>query len=178
MSKHVALVVTGAPLAVRTPEIAAAILEAGRTVTVVATHAAMSWVDHLAVKQATGHDVFVDYRKPGEPKRGPEADSVIVCPATFNTLNKVAAGLADNYACGLVCEAIGQALPVTIVPMINDWLWRHPACSSSFGVLERVGVTFVDVLTGKAGRQPVRSGTGDEVVRQFEPTWISTLLRD
>jgi phosphopantothenoylcysteine synthetase/decarboxylase len=170
------LAVTGAPLAVRTADIATALMTSGWSVRVVATAAASAWIDTAAVKDATGHDVHVDYRRPEEPKRGPEPDAVIVCPATFNSLNKVASGIADNYAVGVICEAIGQGLPVVVFPMINDRLWKHPARPATFDALKRAGVTFRDVSSGQEGGRPVASGTGALVVDRFKPIWVVTAL--
>jgi phosphopantothenoylcysteine synthetase/decarboxylase len=45
----------------------------------------------------------------------------------FNTVNKLAAGITDNYATGLLCEALASRTPITIAPMVNNRLWPHPA---------------------------------------------------
>lgn len=61
------------------------------------------------------------YRKPSEPK-SPRADAIIVAPATYNTINKFAQGIADTYALGLLSEALGLGIPVVILPFINSVL--------------------------------------------------------
>jgi phosphopantothenoylcysteine decarboxylase len=176
MSKHIILVVTGAPLATRTIDVATEIQDGGWSVNVVATESALAWLDIPAVMAITGCDVYVGYRTPGQPKRGPEPDAVVVCPATFNTINKVAHGISDNYAVGVVCEAVGQSLPVVIFPMINDRLWQHPARAFSFQALTAAGVRFGDVLDGSPGARAVVSGTGDTVVNRFKSEWVAALL--
>jgi hypothetical protein len=73
-------------------------------------HAAFQWIDVPALSERTGHPVRSDYKLPGEPDVLPPPDAIIVAPATFNTINKWAAGIADTLALGLVCEGIGMGL--------------------------------------------------------------------
>ena len=44
---------------------------------------------------------------------------MIVAPATFNTINKWAAGISDTLALGLLTEAIGKKIPVVALPFTN-----------------------------------------------------------
>lgn len=130
----------------------------------------MSWVDAAQVKKITGCAVLSEQRRPGQAKRFPPPAQVIVCPATFNTVNKLAAGIMDNYAAGLLCEALASRTPMTIAPMVNNRLWSHPAWQHNLDMLAATGVKFVDIQTGHAGRPAaVRSGTGDEVIAAFDP---------
>ncbi len=168
----VTVVACGAPLAARVSEVAAVLMEAGRTVSVVATPSAMAWIDSEAVSRVVGHAPRVDYRSPSEPKLGLTPDAVVVCPMTFNSLNKVVAGIADTYALGVMDEALGQRLPVLAIPMVNDRLWGHPAWAANLEVLSEAGVTLIDVHTGHPGARAVVSGTGSEVVERFNPTWV------
>lgn len=142
-------------------------------VRVVATSSAMDWVDAAQVERVTGFAVLVEHRRPGQAKRFPPPAQAIVCPATFNTVNKLAAGIMDNYAAGLLCEALASRTPMTIVPMVNNRLWRHPAWQRNLDMLAAAGVRFVDIQTGHAGRPAaVQSGTGGEVVAAFDPAWV------
>jgi phosphopantothenoylcysteine decarboxylase len=72
-------------------------------------------------------------------------DAIIVAPATFNTINKWAAGIADTLALGLVCEAIGMGLPVVVLPYLNAAQAKHPALVAS---VERLRGCEVRVLFG------------------------------
>jgi phosphopantothenoylcysteine synthetase/decarboxylase len=173
---HLVLIACGAPLATRVPDIATAAVLKGWTVAVIATHAAAPWLDSEAIVTACGSAPQLEYRSPGEPKRGQRADVVAVCPATFNTVNKAAYGLADNYAMGVLCEAIGVRVPLVMFPMVNDRLWGHAALAASFAMLRQSGVRLFDPATGRLGERPVCSGTGDEVTRRFDPTWVIAAL--
>jgi hypothetical protein len=173
VAKHLALVACGAPLAARVHDVAARAVELGWLVRVVATPSAMSWVDAGQIERVTGFAVLVEQRQPGQPKRFPPLSSVIVCPATFNTVNKLAAGIMDTYAAGVLCEALASRIPITVVPMVSTRLWPHPAWQPNLEMLTAAGVSFIDIQTGRAGTPAaVPSGTGAEVIAAFDPAWV------
>jgi Flavoprotein len=88
-------------------------------VCLIATPRAFQWLDVPGLSGRTGHPVRHNYKLPGEPDVLPEPDAIIVAPATFNTLNKWAAGIADTLALGLLCEATRRDLPVVVLPYLN-----------------------------------------------------------
>jgi phosphopantothenoylcysteine synthetase/decarboxylase len=77
---------------------------------------------------------------PGEADELPPADAVVVAPATFNTVNKWAAGITDTFAAGLLCELTGVGVPIVAVPLVKDALARHLAFGRSLDVLRGMGV--------------------------------------
>src|ERR1039457_6548509 len=79
-------------------------------------------------------------RIPDEPDELPSADAVVVAPATFNTVNKWAAGITDTFATGLLCELTGLGVPIVAVPLVKDALARHVAFGRSLEVLRGMGV--------------------------------------
>jgi hypothetical protein len=176
VSEHLVLVACGAPLAARVHDVAARAVELGWLVRVVATPSAMNWVDAGQVEKITGFTVLVEQRQPGQPKRFPPPVGVIVCPATFNTVNKLAVGIMDTYAAGVLCEALASRIPITLAPMVSTRLWPHPAWAHNLDMLTAAGVTFIDVQTGRAGQPAaVESGTGGEVIAAFDPAWVLSL---
>lgn len=103
---------------------------------------------------------------------------MVVAPITFNTVGKLANGIADTYAHSVLCEALGDGLLIVAVPMVNDRLWHHPAWAPNTRRLIEAGMSFLDVHTGRVGLVPVRSGTGGEVVDRFDPAWVTARLPD
>jgi phosphopantothenoylcysteine synthetase/decarboxylase len=178
MTPALIIVACGAPLAARVHDLAATAIRDGWDVTVVATRAALSWLDGEAVRRTVGRPAVTDYRIPDEPKRGDRPAAVVVCPATFNTVNRMALGIADSYPLGLLCEALGEGVPTFVVPMVNNRLWGHPAWGAHQAALADAGVTFLDLRTGDAGTEPVVSGTGPDVVAAFDPRWVTDRLRE
>jgi phosphopantothenoylcysteine synthetase/decarboxylase len=67
----------------------------------------------------------------------------VVGPATFNTINKWAAGISDTLALGLLTEAIGKRLPMVALPFINAAQAEHPAFQGSVDRLRAVGVQLL-----------------------------------
>jgi phosphopantothenoylcysteine synthetase/decarboxylase len=169
------LILTGAPLTARGADLARALVDAGWEVRVVATPAAVPWVDAEAITSVTGVPPRVEARDPAQPK-SPRPDVVVVAPATFNTVNKLAHGIADTYAHSTACEAIGAGARVVVVPMVNNLLWGHPALAASIRVLEAAGVRLLDIQTGSDTLQAVMSGTGPDVVTGFDPSWIARVV--
>lgn len=168
----VTLVVCGAPLASRTPDLVGALFGKGWQVSVVGTPASAAWLDPDAINRQVGEPTPLSFRPPAQPGATGSPDAVVVCPATFNTINKVACGVSDTYALGVLCEALGMGVPVVAVPMVNDKLWGHPVWAGSLNAMRRAGVLLVDVVSGGLVPTPVASGAGDRVVAGFDPAWL------
>lgn len=59
------------------------------------------------------------------PLRATHEGAVIVAPATYNTINKWAAGASDNHALGVLAETFGLGIPVVVLPFVNSALAAH-----------------------------------------------------
>jgi len=168
----VTLVVCGAPLARRSGDMVDELVTGGWDVRLVGTPAARAWLGPDAISPR------FEFRSPAHRSSTDDPDVVAVCPATFNTLNKVATGIADSYATALICETLGMRNPILVIPMVNHKLWGHLALSSSVRALTSAGARFMDVQTGEPGLSPVRSGSGDQVVEAFRPAWLLAAVRN
>jgi len=115
----------------------------GWEVCVIATPSAVKFMDRRELESLTGHAVRYDYKQPDEPDVLPLADAMALVPATFNTINKWAAGISDTLALGLLNEAIGLELPVVAVPTPNVALAKHPAFVASVKTLRSWGVRIL-----------------------------------
>jgi phosphopantothenoylcysteine decarboxylase len=171
------VVVCGAPLAVRAPEIVAKLAGAGWRVQVITTPSAGSWVDDAVLAAAAGEAVRSEHRAVGTVSNRERPDAAVIAPITFNTVGKLACGIADTYAHSMLCEALGDGVPVLAVPMVNNRLWGNPAWSRNVAWLTQAGVRWLSIHDGTIGEpQPVQSGTGDSVVKRFDPEWIAAQL--
>src|SRR5260370_12400245 len=115
----------------------------GWDVCVIATPSGMKFLEPGPLADLTGHPVRCDYKRPDEPDVLPPPDAFVVAPATFNTINKLAAGISDTLALGLLNEAVGTGLPVVAVPFPNQMLARHPAFVTSIATLRSWGVRLL-----------------------------------
>ncbi|MGH3251399.1 MAG: flavoprotein [Trebonia sp.] len=91
---------------------------AGWTVQVVATPAALAFIDAAAIEEQTGSPVRSQYSPPGSP-RSKVPDVIIVAPGTYNTICKWASGTSDTYALGILAEMTGTGIPVIVLPYVN-----------------------------------------------------------
>jgi phosphopantothenoylcysteine synthetase/decarboxylase len=112
----------------------------GWHVCVIATPSAVKFMDLQTLTGLTGHAVRFDYKQPDQPDVLPPADAFVIAPATFNTINKMAQGISDTLALGMLNEAIGMPLPIVAVPTPNVALARHPAFRASVSTLRSWGV--------------------------------------
>jgi hypothetical protein len=131
----------------------------GWGVWIVATPAAIGFIDVVALADQSGAAVRSEYRAPGEPgPRSSEADAVMVAPATYNTINKLATGVNDNYALNVVAEAIGRGRTVVIMPFVNAALADRRPFRAAVDSLRSEGVS---VVLGPGQWEPHRPGEGD-----------------
>jgi phosphopantothenoylcysteine synthetase/decarboxylase len=136
----------------------------GWEVCVIATPAATRFIDVPALEACTRYAVRSEYKRLGELDVLPPPDAIIVAPATFNTINKWAAGISDTLALGLLTEAIGKRLPVVAMPFLNEAQSQHPAFELSVERLRQCGIT---VLYGGDMPAPHPPGAGQERASSF-----------
>lgn len=138
--------------------------DAGWRTCVITTPLARRFVDIEAVEARTGEQVRSDYRMPGESNELPAADAVVVAPATFNTINKWATGIADTFAVSLLCELMGFAVPIVAAPLLKAALARHRAFETNVEALRGMGVR---VLFDPAAPAHARMPTWEEVIGEL-----------
>jgi hypothetical protein len=162
------VVVCAAGAADGTGPLITAAQEHGWEVGVIATPTAYGggFFDVDDVVARTGRPVRSAWRTPADPRPFPPADAMVVVPATFNTLNKWAAGIADTLAVATLCEAYGAGVPVLALPCVSAELARHPAYGDSVRRLRGMGVTFAD---GDFGWDAARAALAALPVRPARP---------
>ena len=122
------LIICAAPPARRAVDCAEMLRAGGWEVCAIATPAAIPWLDVQRLAKATGHPVRTQFRGPDDAEFAPRGDAVLVAPASFNTINKCAAGINDNLALGLINEALGSpSVPLAVLPWVTRSLDEHPA---------------------------------------------------
>lgn len=121
----------------------------GWKVGVVATPSALGFIDQEAIETQTGYPIRSAWRTPSVPQPLPPADAIAVAPATFNTINKWAAGISDTLALGILCEAYGLGIPTVVQPYVNSAQAAHPAYEDSLARLRSMGVLIGDYVPHK-----------------------------
>ena len=136
----------------------------GWDVCVVASPDGRKFLDTPALAAQTGHPVRSRYKNPGDPDVLPDADAIIVAPATVNTMNKWAAGIADTFPLGLIVEGLGKGIPLVALPFTNAAMAAHPAFEESVRRLRSWGVT---VLYGDDVIRLHAPGTGEAYIDEI-----------
>jgi phosphopantothenoylcysteine synthetase/decarboxylase len=164
------LIVCGSPVARDAGVLVGMAQREGWDVCVVTTPDGRKWVDVGALATQTGHPVRTYYKSPGDPDVLPPPDAMIVAPATVNTCNKWASGIADTLALGLLVEGYGLGVPTVVAPYTNEAMAAHPAFRENLVRLRSWGVR---VLFGEDVMPLHPPGTGDRHRDRFP--WRLTL---
>ena len=137
------LVLSGTTTAARCPELLRGLLELGySTVIAIPTPNASRTIASRDLDDVGGVRVVESYFDAAIRPR-PLRGVVLFAPCSFNSLNKLAHGIADNLALSVVAEAIGRRTPVIVGPSLNAPLLAHPVAQASLKTLPSWGVTVV-----------------------------------
>lgn len=128
------------------------LVQAGVTVQTVATPAALRFVGAATLEGLSGRPVFSDVFESGRAldhiALARTADLAIICPATANTINKLAAGIGDDAVGTLFLAWEMQTKPWLMAPAMNAMMWEHPATASAVARLRGFGVRMIDPVEG------------------------------
>lgn len=137
------LVLSGTTTAARCPALLQALVETGfPTVIVIPTPNASQVIAPRALADTPGVRLVESYFDAAIRPRPPRG-VVLFAPCSFNSLNKLAHGIADSLALSVVAEAIGRRTPVIVAPSLNQPLLDHPVARSSLATLAGWGVHIV-----------------------------------
>src|SRR5437667_12574555 len=120
------LVLSGTTTAARCPELLRGLVGLGfSTVIAIPTPNAARVIAPRDLAEVQGVQVVESYFDLAIRPRPPRG-VVTFAPCSFNSLNKLAHGIADNLALSVVAEAIGRRTPVIVGPSLNAPLLTHP----------------------------------------------------
>lgn len=161
------LVLSGTSTAARCPEILHGLVQLGfASVIAIPTPNASRVVAPRELADVQGVQVVESYFDLAIRPRPPRG-VVLFAPCSFNSLNKLAHGIADNLSLSVVAEAIGRGTPVIVGPSLNQPLLDHPVAQASLQTLARWGVTVVPPVDAGEGPRLAPSSRLFEAVRPF-----------
>ncbi len=149
--KNILLGVSGSIAAYKAADLASKLTQAGASVDVLLTPAALEFVTPLTFQSVTGRPAFTDDALWGAQAHvlhvglGHTADLLIIAPATANTIAKLAHGLADNL---LVLSALSFGSgtpehPLLVAPAMDGGMLSHPATQQNLELLHNRGATII-----------------------------------
>ena len=161
------LVLSGTTTAARCPEILGGLVGLGfSSVIALPTPNASRVIPPRDLADVSGVQVVESYFDLAIRPRPPRG-VVLFAPCSFNSLNKLAHGIADNLALSVVAEAIGRGTPVIVGPSLNAPLLNHPEARASLNRLPAWGVTIVPPVDEGEGRRLAPSAVLIDAVRPY-----------
>src|SRR5438309_6638336 len=161
------LVLSGTTTAARCPELLRGLVGIGfATVIALPTPNASRVVALRDLADVPGAQVVESYFDLAIRPRPPYG-VVLFAPCSFNSLNKLAHGIADNLALSVVAEAIGRGTPVIVGPSLNAPLLNHPEARASLDRLPGWGVTIVPPVDEGEGPRLAPSAALVDAVRRY-----------
>ena len=149
---RVLLGISGGIAAYKAPELVRELVRAGCEARVAATPSALEFVSALSLQAVSGSAVRSELFALSQESEishielADWADSVLIAPASANTLARLAHGLADDLL-STICMA--TRAPLVVAPAMNVNMYRHPATQQNLDLLQKRGVQVVGPDAGE-----------------------------
>jgi phosphopantothenoylcysteine synthetase/decarboxylase len=161
------LVLSGTTTAARCPELLRDLVGLGfATVIAIPTPNASRVIAPRELADIAGVWVVESYFDAAIRPRPPHG-VVLFAPCSFNSLNKLAHGIADSLALSVVAEAIGRRTPVIVGPSLNQPLLDHPVARASLATLRNWNVVVVGPADEGEGPRLAPTGPLLDAVRPY-----------
>jgi phosphopantothenoylcysteine decarboxylase/phosphopantothenate--cysteine ligase len=142
--------ITGGIAAYKIPHLVRLLRKNGADVKTVCTPGALRFVGDEALRAVSGHPCYRDNAATGDIEHirlSEWADLFMICPATANTIAKIAHGIADNLLTTLALSV--RPAKIAVVPAMNTAMWENRATRENVAELKKRGVTVLPVGEGE-----------------------------
>ncbi len=147
--RRILIGITGGIAAYKIPLLVRALKSEGLEVKTALTRAAQSLVGEGALRTVSGNPVYGDDTPSlydmDHIRLSEWADCMLICPATANTIAKIATGIADYL---ITTSALSFKGPLLIAPAMNTAMWENPATRTNISTLRQRGVHILPVGSG------------------------------
>ena len=148
--KRVLVGITGGIAAYKVPQLIRLLRKDGADVKALCTAWALRFVGDEALRTVTGNPVYrdgVSFYDIEHIRLAEWADLFLICPATANTIAKIAHGIADNL---LTTTALSIAPEkIMVAPAMNTVMLDNAATQANIAALASRGVTMLRVEEGE-----------------------------
>ncbi|MFW9971217.1 MAG: bifunctional phosphopantothenoylcysteine decarboxylase/phosphopantothenate--cysteine ligase CoaBC [Candidatus Odinarchaeota archaeon] len=158
--KTICMCLTGSVAVVSSPIVARELMRLGAEVICVMSKAATELINPSLMEWATGNKVVTYltgavehvYLAGDRPKSVGKADLILICPATANTISKIACGIDDTPVTTIASTAFGSSIPIVIVPAMHESMYKHPILEKNEKRLRECGIEILGprISEGKA----------------------------
>lgn len=142
--------ITGGIAAYKVPQLVRMLKKQGADVKTVCTPNALRFVGDETLRTVSGHPVYRDAASLQDVEHirlAEWADLFLICPATANSIAKIAHGIADN-----LLSTLALSIPLNklvIVPAMNTVMWENAATQENIRLLEQRGANVLPVGEGE-----------------------------
>ncbi len=150
--KNIVLGIAGGIAAYKAAELTRELVKRGAEVNVVMTESATRFITPLTLQTLSDRPVYTDmFSTSGEwdihhISLAQSADLIIVAPATYNIIGKIASGIADD----LITTTISATkAPVLICPAMNVNMYTNAILRSNVAKLSALGYFFMNAASGE-----------------------------
>ena len=160
--KKILLGISGGIAAYKSAILVRLFIKSGAEVKVVMTPDAKEFITPLTLSTLSKNPVHSSFTSEDEDETwnnhvelGMWADLIIICPATANTLSKMANGNCDNL---LIAVYLSAKCPVYFAPAMDLDMYKHQSTKDSIAKLEKNGNILIPVESGELASGLVGEG--------------------
>ena len=172
--KKILVAVTGSIAIYKTLELIRLYIKAGAKVKVIMTKSATKFITALTFEAISQNKVLIEENENWDKSQdynhidiGKWAEVFVIAPASANTINKFANGIADNLLTQTVLAFLGKKL---IAPAANTNMLKNPITQQSLKNLELANFQIVSSVVKELACKDVGDGAMAEVEDIFYAT--------
>ena len=171
--KNILLGITGGIAAYKSLTLISILKKKGYNVDVIVTQNGKKFVSPIVIETLSGNvvveDMFdrPDHRDVEHISLAEKADLVVVAPATYNIIGKVASGIADDMLSTVISAS---KAPVFFAMAMNTNMYENPILKENVLKLSKLGYNFIEADSGKLACNTTGKG------RMKEPEEIATII--
>jgi len=150
MGQEVILGVGGGVSAYKSAELLRRLKDLGLGVTVIPTSASLNFVGLATWEALSGREVpnnlWNNIHDVPHIKLAKESSAIIIAPATFDLIGKIANGLANDLLTNVVSASTS---PIILVPAMHTEMWLNPINQENISRLRRSGIYVIEPEVGR-----------------------------
>jgi phosphopantothenoylcysteine decarboxylase/phosphopantothenate--cysteine ligase len=149
-SRRILIGITGGIAAYKVPQLIRILKKRGAEVKVVITPNSGSLVGEETLRTVSGNPLYRDgafYYDMDHIRLAEWADLFLICPATANTISKIACGIADN-----LLTTLALSIPenkIMIAPAMNTTMWENSTIIENLECLRKKQIHILPVGKGE-----------------------------
>jgi phosphopantothenoylcysteine decarboxylase/phosphopantothenate--cysteine ligase len=169
--KKIVIGVTASISLYRVPDLVRDIVKQGGSVVCAMSDAAQKLISPEIFRWASGNDpvtVITGNVEHIALFSDPKNTLLVIVPATYNTLGKLATGISDEIPSLMFAYAFGHGVPVIVAPAMHEDMLRNPIMVDNIRRLSSLGVRFISPrIEDEKAKISENVSIIDEIYRSF-----------